>query len=116
VQRNKNVHEDWRQVSPQTYEGVGYITLFDGTKRIKEWLRLVSMGGEIFYIAKVGENALPIAFKLEESGEATAVFANAEHSFPRRITYQYQDGKLTAVVEGKKKDSGFRVQFGKVER
>ena len=43
VQRNKNVHEDWKKVSPQTYEGVGYITLFEGSKRVKDSFRLVSM-------------------------------------------------------------------------
>jgi hypothetical protein len=43
----------------------------------------------------------PTPFKLVESGERRAVFANPQHDFPKRILYWLaKDGALHARIEG----------------
>lgn len=110
-QRNKTVYEVWSKVSNATFEGEGYITLSEGSKRTKESLRLVSMGREIFYLAKVQENPLPVPFKLIAASRNKAIFENSKHTFPRKITYERRGNNLIAVLEGKKRDSEVTTRF-----
>ncbi|MCS1411261.1 MAG: hypothetical protein M2R45_04459 [Verrucomicrobia subdivision 3 bacterium] len=45
-------------------KGLAYRIGPEGTKTVTESLRLISMKGEIFYLAKMGYNPLSVAFKL----------------------------------------------------
>jgi hypothetical protein len=70
------------------------------------------MAGEVFYIAKVAHNPLPIAFKLSECGEGLAVFTNPAHDFPRRLEYRLAGDALSVQVsDGTEGGKGFTLNF-----
>jgi len=104
--------ESWGEVSPRTFEGRGEARTTDTNElRSSETLRLVEMSGELFYVAKVGHNEVPVAFKLTGCTEESAVFENPDHDFPRRLEYR-RTGKnkmLVRVSDGG--DKGFQVEF-----
>jgi hypothetical protein len=108
--------EKWVAVSSSTWEGEGIESKADGTVLFQESLRIMVMGGGIFYLAKVGHNPLPIAFSLMQSSGTSLVFENPAHDFPRRLTYTLQSpDRLKVRVEGKDektgKDAGFELSF-----
>jgi hypothetical protein len=65
-----------------------------------EFLRIEqTQDGPVYLASPRGRPATP--FKLVESGERRAVFANPQHDFPQRILYWIEaDGALHARVEG----------------
>ena len=78
----------------------------------REALRLVNMGDEIFYLAKVAHNALPVAFKLVDCGDDWAVFENPDHDFPRRLEYRIAgNGMDVHVSDGLADGKGFTLRF-----
>jgi hypothetical protein len=69
------------------------------------------MSGQLYYIAKVAHNALPVAFALTECGDSHAVFENPEHDFPTRIAYRLGEaGEMTVGVTGAD-GKGFEIHF-----
>jgi len=65
-----------------------------------EYLRIEQTPDGIVYQASPMGRA-PTPFRLVESGERRAVFANPQHDFPKRILYWIAaDGALHARVEG----------------
>jgi hypothetical protein len=107
--------ESWVPAGPATWEGVGVETSkADPAKSSAEDLRLVEMGGAVFYVAKVGHNELPVAFRLVECGDGSLTFTNPAHDFPRRLDYARQpDGGLQVrVSDGGAK--GFTLEFARV--
>lgn len=93
--------ESWRRVSETAFEGSSSrVSKASGETVFGESLMLAKMGSDIFYIAKVAENALPIPFKLVNFSKTEAVFENPTHDFPQRIRYR-RDGEnaFTAIVE-----------------
>lgn len=108
--------EVWQKVSPQTFEGfAATIDKTIGEHKITETLRLVNMSGDIYYIANVEHNELPIAFKLNDSAESIFVFENASHDFPKRIEYRQMPGDSLYVTVGDSTRS-FVVKFKKVSK
>lgn len=106
--------ETWTEIGPQTWEGRGIETSrADPARQSAEELRLVEMGGSVFYLAKVSHNELPIPFRLVECGDGRLVFANPAHDFPRRLDYERQpDGRLHArISDGAEK--GFTLDFAR---
>lgn len=106
--------ETWTEIDPQTWEGRGIETSkADPDKQSSEDLRLVEMGGSVFYLAKVSHNDLPIPFRLVECGDRRLVFANPAHDFPRRLEYDRQpEGRLhVRVSDGA--DKGFTLDFAR---
>ena len=104
------VRESWREVSTDSWEGSGETRGPAGERVDSESLRLVAMGGGVFYLAKVAHNVLPVAFELVEQSPGHAVFANPDHDFPRRIEYVLRDGVLRVRVnDGGEK--GFELTF-----
>lgn len=101
--------ESWTRVSADTFEGIGETLAADsGERRAYESLRLVAMQSEVFYLAKTGGNARPVAFALSECARNQAVFENPEHDFPRRLEYRLSDqGYLEVAVS-----DGGRQGFG----
>ncbi len=95
--------ESWRKLSERTFEGEGVRrSKATGDSVLVESLLLAEMRGEIFYLAKVAENRLPVAFRLTSLGGGRAVFENPEHDFPQRITYiRNADGSLLVITAGK---------------
>jgi ketosteroid isomerase-like protein len=106
--------ETWTEIGPDTWEGRGIeIAKAEPGKQSAEELRLVAMGGSVFYLAKVTHNELPIPFRLVECGDDRLVFANPAHDFPRRLDYRRQpDGRLQVRVSDGA-DKGFTLDFGR---
>ncbi|WP_323846106.1 DUF6265 family protein [Microbulbifer magnicolonia] len=96
----KRMTERWQRVSAQTFEGIGSSQGADADTDL-ELLRLAEMSGEIFYLAKVSHNELPVAFKLTDCSGSAAVFENPAHDFPRRLEYRLMAaGRLQVLVSG----------------
>lgn len=105
--------ENWEQVSQNSFEGFGKTISADGNKvKSYESLRLVAMSGQIFYIAKVGHNKLPIAFAMTTCLDSMAVFENPDHDFPKKIKYKLTNhNKISVFVSSG--DDYFRIDFTK---
>jgi len=108
------VTEHWQQVSEKTIEGLG--KTFKQNKAVSsETLRLVEMSDEVFYLAKVQHNAVPIGFKLIVCSTSNAVFENKNHDFPKRISYQLFKGNTLHVRVSDGKDKEFVIKFSKID-
>jgi len=81
------VLERWQVLSADTFEGEGKTIAADGKIKQLESLRLVQMQQQIFYLAKVSHNRLPVAFKLEECSAGRLKFVNMAHDFPKQLEY-----------------------------
>lgn len=93
------VFESWQQVSPLSFEGRGWRVQHHQVTA-SEALRLVQMQDQVFYLAKVTENPMPVAFLLVACDETMAVFENPQHDFPQRLTYrQRENSQLQVRVE-----------------
>lgn len=99
--------ESWHRAGPRTFEGAG--TSGSGS----ETLRLVEMSGQVFYIAKVAHNELPVAFKLVDCGDALLVFENPTHDFPRQLEYRLTTGGAMTVTVSDGSDRSFEIHFRK---
>lgn len=106
------IDESWGKISNQTFEGSGQTYSIKKDKIVsKETLRLVEMAGEVFYIAKVSSNELPVAFKLTYCTADTHVFENSKHDFPKKLRYQrFANNKMTVSVSGDN-GKGFSIDF-----
>ncbi len=104
--------ENWTAIGQKTWEGRSVeASTTDPGKQSSEELRIVEMGGSVFYLAKVTHNELPIPFRLVECGDGRLVFANPAHDFPRRLDYERQaDGRLQVRVSDGA-DKGFTLDF-----
>ena len=113
--RSGTIHESWTRLGDRVLEGTSTRVDKSGGIHVPlEDLLLVEMGGEVFYISKVDENPYPVAFRLTELAERSAVFENPTHDFPQRIVYELrEDGTLLAAIEGPGEDGGAprRVEF-----
>lgn len=70
-------HESWRELDPQTLSGAGIERASPGgTVRGAEDLRLVAMGGDVFYVSKVS-HAAPSVLADEDARFAAMVSADA---------------------------------------
>lgn len=103
--------ESWSRVSEETLEGYSEVLDKDGRRSAYESLRLVKMSGEVFYVAKVKENEMPIPFKLIECSEGKLRFVNESHDFPKSIKYHsYEKAKMVVNVRGED-NKGFDLDF-----
>ena len=95
------IKEKWEKVSSNTFEGFGE-TLDSKSNNItgSESLRILEMSGEIFYLAKVSHNKIPVAFRLINQTDSTLVFENPDHDFPKQITYIRENESSMHVVVG----------------
>lgn len=111
---DRAIHETWHAASDATFEGKGVTrSRTDGRLLDGEALRLVAMADEVFYLAKVAHNELPVAFRLVACDSDRLVFENKTHDFPRRIEYRRTgaDGFEAHVSDGGEK--GFRLSFSR---
>jgi hypothetical protein len=104
--------ESWKAVSSATYEGEGSIKK-DNQWTTYESLRLVEMGGGLFFIAKVGHNPLPVAFKAEQCTTESITFVNQAHDFPKALQYhRVANNQLLIEVRGAE-GKGFKLSLAK---
>lgn len=104
--------EKWSRISKQTMEGEGRVYRKEsGAQTGSESLRLVEMGGEVFYMAKTGGNPLPVAFRLASCTPDSATFENPEHDFPQRLVYRHPSRDVLHVDVSDLDGNGFRLEF-----
>jgi len=103
------ITETWRWVSENTIEGTSVTkNKSDGKVTGTESIRLLKMEGEIFYLAKIKHNKLPIAFKMTQLSDSSSTFENPEHDFPTKIIYKLTSPcKLEVIIENRKKSGKF---------
>lgn len=107
------VTEVWHKVSDETYEGVG--TTYSKAKQTTstESMRLVTMLGQVFFIAKVSSNDKPVAFKLTTCNAKKLVFENPQHDFPKKLDYHLlQPDRIQVLVSGEP-GQGFSITYKK---
>jgi hypothetical protein len=105
-------YELWKRISDKTFEGSGYTFSIEKNKIVSsETLRLVEMSGEVFYVAKVASNDLPVAFKLTSCTAETATFENSLHDFPKKLSYKLNKEKNISVFVSGEKGKGFSIEF-----
>ena len=102
--------ETWAGVSANTMEGRALV-IKNGKPVHSETMRLVEMSGDIFYLAKVAQNSLPIPFKLIVCSNKQFFFENLEHDFPKRIDYTIVDDTNMRVDVSDGKDQGFSINY-----
>ncbi len=109
---NELVIEKWRLASDVTFEGTG-LTLNKSDKSVKseETLRLVTMGGEVFYLAKVPENDLPVPFKMTSHKDGKAIFENPDRDFPNKLIYHRIGMNALEVDVLGRSEAGFTLHF-----
>jgi hypothetical protein len=108
-------HESWTAAGAGTWEGRGVETAkADPSQASAEDLRLVEMGGGVFYVAKVAHNELPVAFRLVECDATHLAFANRTHDFPRRLDYTRQGDDRLQVRVSDGGEKGFTLDFARV--
>lgn len=106
------INESWKRVNTKILEGIGQTYSIKKNKIVSsETLLLVEMSGEVFYVAKVANNDLPVAFKLTSCTDKTVTFENSLHDFPKKISYQLKKDKNITVFVSGDKGKGFSIEF-----
>jgi hypothetical protein len=108
----KMTFESWKEVSPKTFEGLGE-TRNRSTNELlnSETMRILEMSSEVFFLAKVNHNELPVAFKLTDGTNNKAIFENTGHDFPKKLEYHLISKNKMTVSVSDGKDKGFIIQF-----
>lgn len=99
--------ETWEIVNDSLFSG-NSVTSESGKEVFTEKLKIEKRGNDIYYVADVAHNPAPVSFKLMSLSDTTVVFENLEHNFPKRITYQNENGSLHAWIEGPAKDGEWK--------
>jgi len=99
-QRQMTIAEHWMRPSGGTLIGMSR-TVRGGKTTGFEFIRIVTTGAGIEYVAKPSSNKEETAFKLVKSSANEVVFENLAHDFPQRIIYRNQaPDALAARIEG----------------
>lgn len=92
--------EEWNMNNEGHFTGKGY-TIKQNDTTVWEVLSIKASGEDLVYIADVQQNAHPVEFKMVEQKPNKVVFYNAEHDFPKKITYVFNEPNLLyAKIEG----------------
>lgn len=91
--------EEWEHVSDSSYVGRGVTIASEDTVFVEE-LELRLTDDAIYYIAETPGNAEPVFFRLTTVTDTSFISENPEHDFPTRITYEWNNGYLQAVISG----------------
>lgn len=96
--KGRYVTEQWQLLDPHNYAGQGS-QVAANERSSSEDLRLVQMGGQWFYLAKVAGNNLPVAFALTQCQLNDWLFDNPQHDFPKQLHYRLvKPDELTVTV------------------
>jgi len=97
------IEEQWSRAGGGMMMGMSR-NIKGGRTVFSEFMRIEPRGGELYYIARIGDaKQSPTPFKLVRANAAEAVFENLEHDFPQRIIYRVDGDGLKARIEGKDK-------------
>jgi len=104
--------ERWQKASTETFEGMGTTTR--SAKVVEsETLRLVAMEQRVFYVAKVAQNELPVAFALTQCDARRLVFENPAHDFPKKLEYQLTSPDTLSVHVSDGAQRGFTLTLNR---
>jgi hypothetical protein len=102
--------ERWQKASAETFEGRGTTSRAEKVTE-SETLRLVAMEQRVFYVAKVAQNELPVAFALTQCDTQRLVFENPAHDFPKKLEYQLTDRNTLSVRVSDGAQRGFTLTY-----
>ena len=102
-------HERWTRLGDHELQGFG-VSMVDADTVYLEKLRIIIMNEAVYYVVDVPENAAPVLFRMTEIGNRHFVCENAQHDFPKKITYWVDDTQLNAMVSGDGKFNEFRFE------
>lgn len=106
--------EIWTPAGPDLMVGLGVTTVPEKPPEF-EFLRVEARGGRVFYVAQPG-GVPPTDFEWSaaDSSATTAVFANPQHDFPKRVAYKKTDAThvLAWIDDGASKRMEFPLQRG----
>ncbi|MFT4629678.1 MAG: hypothetical protein ACI8PV_000792 [Dinoroseobacter sp.] len=106
--------ESWVRVSDESFEGIGEtIDINSGKENFSASVRILQMNGQVFYLAKVKQNPLPVAFKSIECSQRVAIFENTEHDFPQRLEYRHESDNVLKVIVSGQEGRAFDVVYSK---
>jgi Domain of unknown function (DUF6265) len=91
--------ERWQKSSSMELRGIG-VSIKGKDTLFVEKLRILVRQNDLFYVADVPENQMPVYFKLTEVTDTGFICENPEHNFPKRISYQLDGDKLKATISG----------------
>ncbi len=108
VEGNRYV-EEWKRGCGNHYDGRSEMWKGD-TMLGSESMRISEFAGHWMFMANPdGEHVT--AFQLEQKGEGSWTFANEEHDFPQRISYNLNGENLNAWIEGPGQNGTMRMSF-----
>ena len=97
------VEERWVDTGTGTLVGLG-TTVADGRLTEFEFLRIVTDGASLVYLAQPG-GASPTRFTSASNGHEDVVFENPQHDYPKRVGYRRTGDTLLAWIDGGDGDS-----------
>ena len=95
----KKGFEVWNRISSSELKGLG-VSLNGSDTSFVEKIKIIVKDGAAYYVADVPENKKEVFFKFTEFTDRGFVCENAEHDFPKKISYQKDGDKLKAVISG----------------
>jgi hypothetical protein len=93
----RTTFEQWEQASEILYLGLSY-TMVDSDTVWQEKMQLVA--NEPGWILEVNGEGETIPFRLTSIKQDAFISENAEHDFPKMITYALRGDSLAAVISG----------------
>ena len=94
-----SAHEKWQKISPSEWSGLG-VNMNGSDTAFVEKLKLVIKEGAIYYVADIAGNKQPVYFKLTSIADDRFVCENAQHDFPKKISYEKDGKKMKATISG----------------
>jgi len=95
----RSAHEKWQKISSSEWSGMG-VNMSSGVTAFVEKLKLVIKDDNIYYVADIVENRVPVYFKLTSITNDGFVCENPDHDFPKKISYLKDGEKLAATISG----------------
>lgn len=99
VKPGKTATENWVKAGAYEFKGTGVVLKGKDTVFV-ETLKLIMKDDDVYYVADVKENKGLVYFKLTTISSGGFVCENAEHDFPKRISYQLSGKDLKATISG----------------
>ena len=92
------IEERW--MGPRGDLFVGANHSFEKGRASFEFMRIARDKDGWAYLASPGGRSPPTVFRLIDARGTSAVFANPDHDFPKRVAYAREGDALTARIEG----------------
>lgn len=91
--------ESWQKISAHEFRGKG-VTMKGADTLFVEKLKIEIRENAIYYVSDMPENPQPVSFELTEITTSGFICENAQHDFPKKISYQLKGKSLKATISG----------------